>query len=816
MRVKVNAIASQSLIFLALTALQGIAQPAGQLSGIVTLQDSRTPMHGVSVVIVELDRSTLSEHDGTYEFSNVPPGTYHVLAHLDHIFTETEKTVTVEAGKKASLDFLLSVAKEEYEITVTASDKHETTFESFQDVEAFDSFELAETPAASLGEVLDHLVGTGIAKRSSGPGSSLPIIRGFDGDRVLIMEDGIRTGTLSAQSGHHGEVINSGQLDQLEIVKGPATLLYSGNAMGGTVNAVSRHHEHHRHPHQGLRGSFSGSGGTTNSLGGGSAFVEAGIGKFLVWGHAGGIRTGDYGAPRVGTVFNSRTSNFNGGGGFGWYGDKIFFSAEARLDRGQFGLPFAEEHHGHQGGEDHHDDGEEEEEHHDDGGGEDHHDDGDEEEHHEEHEEEIERIAVESRRANLRVTWGLHEPAPAIESFVMKLAYTDWEHDEVEYFDDGHSMIGTTFQNNQFIYRGMFEQVERGPLSGRFGFWGIDRAYQATGEEALTPPIDQNGLAFFALEVLDFEHFKVQFGGRVETQRYRPAFSEREVHHEEEMEEDHHELGAGHGEMEEEHHEEEAPAAIDRNFTGASASVGIHTDLWKGGAFVANFAHSYRVPSLEELYNFGPHAGTVAFEVGDPSLGAERGNGVDVSLRHQGGRVRGELNYFYYKFNSFIFPFLTGGERGGLREIEFTQRDVRYTGMEANLGINLGTDLWLNLGMDRVDAKETVLGTPLPRIPPLRGKVGIHFHRGRFHLSPDLVLASRQNQTFTGETTTPGYTVMNLKASYTYAQRHLLHEFSVNVFNLADRLYRNHSSYIKDLAPEMGRGVRFTHRVRFF
>ena len=122
MRVKVNAIASQSLIFLALTALQGIAQPAGQLSGIVTLQDSRTPMHGVSVVIVELDRSTLSEHDGTYEFSNVPPGTYHVIAHLDHIFTETEKTATVQAGKKASLDFLLSVAKlKNTEITVTAS-----------------------------------------------------------------------------------------------------------------------------------------------------------------------------------------------------------------------------------------------------------------------------------------------------------------------------------------------------------------------------------------------------------------------------------------------------------------------------------------------------------------------------------------------------------------------------------------------------------------------------------------------------------------------------------------------------------------------
>ena len=154
----------------------------------------------------------------------------------------------VKPGGEASVDFLLSLATERYEITVTASEQHETTFESFQDVESLNAYDLAEGTAISLGEALDHRVGTGIAKRSFGPGSSRPIIRGFDGDRVLIMEDGINTGTLSSQSGDHGELINVGQLARLEIVKGPATLLYSGNAMGGTVNAISRHHEHHPPP----------------------------------------------------------------------------------------------------------------------------------------------------------------------------------------------------------------------------------------------------------------------------------------------------------------------------------------------------------------------------------------------------------------------------------------------------------------------------------------------------------------------------------------------------------------------------------------
>ncbi len=769
----------QTFIILALTALPGIAQTGGQLSGTVALKETGEPMHGASVLIVELERSTLTEHDGTYDFGNVPPGTYHVVSHLDHLFTEDARTVVVEPGKETSLDFLLSLEVERYEITVTASEKHETTFESFQDIESFDSFDLSETPAASLGEALDHRVGTGIAKRSFGPGNSRPIIRGFDGNRVLVMEDGIRTGTLASQSGDHGEVINASQLDRIEVVKGPATLLYSGNAMGGTVNAISRHHEHHRHPHQGLRGHLSGSGGTSNSLGGGSAGFEAGIGRFQIWGQSGGLRTGDYTAPQVDKVFNSRSTNLNGLGGFGWYGDKMFFSAETRVDRGEYGIPFAAEFHGHHG--------EEEDEHHEEMGEE-------EEDHEGEHEEEIERVAVESRRESYRVNWGLHNLGPAVESFVLKLVYIDWEQDEVEFFEDGDSTIGTAFQNDQFVYRGVFEQGERGPLSGQFGFWGIDRAYQAVGEEALTPPIDQSGLAFFALEELNFKRFKVQFGGRVETQRYWPAFSEREGPH----------------------HEEEVPDAIDRAFTGASASVGVHSDLWESGAFVANYAHSYRAPSLEELYNFGPHAGNLAFEIGDPGLEAERGNGVDMSLRHGDGRIRGEFNFFYYGFNGFIFPFLTGEEQGGLREIEFTQRDARYTGTEANLDINLRPSLWLNLGMDLVDAQDTILGTPLPRIPPLRGKVGFDIRKGPFRLTPELILASEQNQTFTDETTTPGYAVLGLKASYTFVQPHLLHKFSVNVFNMGNRLYRNHLSFIKDLAPEIGRGVRFTYMVRFF
>ena len=738
------------------------AQELGQIEGSVFMEEINSPLHGAHVLVIELGRSTLSEADGSYEFNNVPPGRYQVIAHVDSVFTDETQAVDVVAGETTTVNFSLGLSAQRYEITVTGGEKEEIPFESFNSVDSLHAYDLSGSHNVSIGEVLDQKVGTGITKRSFGPGSSRPIVRGFDGDRVLIMEDGIRTGTLSSQSGDHGEVINPAQLERLEIVKGPATLLYSGNAIGGTVNAISRHHELHRHPHEGLRGYISGSAGTTNALAGGSTGFEYGAGSWMIWGSTAGVRTGDYTASKQGKIFNSKANNFNGGGGFGWFGNKTFFSFDVKVDDGSNGVPFAQELHGH----------------------------------HDEDEEEIERVSLNSRRQSYRFNWGLNNLGSAIENFVLKLSYVDWEHDEVEFFEDGEQEIGTAFNNNQFLYRGVFEQARQGPLSGRFGFWGIDREYDATGEEALSPPVDQNGFALFALEELEFERVKFQFGGRVEMQRYNPAFAERG--------------NAGHEE------EEEVSDAVKRTFTGSSAAAGLHASLWPGGAFVANYTRNHRAPALEELYNFGPHAGNLAFEVGNPNLDAERSTGFDLSLRHNEGPVRGDINLFYYDFSNFIFPFATGEEEGELQVIEFAQREARFTGAEANANFVLHRDLWLNLGIDFVDAQETDTNTPLPRIPPLRGRIGFDYKSAGFQFTPELILASQQHQTFTGEMRTPGYAVVNLKASYTHAQQHLAHQFSVNVFNVGNRLYRNHSSFIKDLAPEIGRGVRFTYMVRFF
>ena len=190
--------------------------------------------------------------------------------------------------------------------------------------------------------------------------------------------------------------------------------------------------------------------------------------------------------------------------------------------------------------------------------------------------------------------------------------------------------------------------------------------------------------------------------------------------------------------------------------------------------------------------------------MGDPGLRAERGNGVDLSLRQQAGRVDGEFNLFHYDFRNFVFPFATGEEESGLPVVHFVQRDSRFNGAEARLGIGLSQDLRLNLGMDVVDARATLTDTPLPRIPPLRSRVGIEYQRRGFSIRPELLLADRQSRTFDLETPTAGFAILDLRASYTIPKGNAIHQFSANVFNIGDRLYRNHSSFIKDLAPEIG------------
>ena len=734
------------------------AQTAGKLQGKVTLDTNGQPIHQATVMIVENGRVAETDAEGRFALEGIAPGSYSVVAFAANLSTAAQ-LVEIRAGETQELDFQLKLSPLRHEITVTARGKQETAFEAVQSVTSLDAFELANRQATSLGEVLDGQ--PGVAKRSFGPGSARPVVRGFDGDRVLVMQDGVRVGSLASQSGDHGEPIDASNLDRIEILKGPATLLYGSNAVGGVVNAVSGHHEIHTRAHQGLRGQISSVAGSNNGHLGSSFSVEYGRGQMLFWIGGGGQRAGDYDTP-LGAIADSKSRISNASGGFGWYGDKGFATIDYGFNDGRYGIPFAQELGG--GGEE---------------------------------AQEPEAVEVGFRSHKIRFSGGLRNLKGALRSFRLSLNYADWAHDELEIFPTGIQEVGTAFRNQQFIYRGVFEHSQGGALSGSFGFWGLKRDYDVAGEEALSPPVDQTSLAVFALEELQLEGVKLHFGGRLEHTRFDPRGSQLRQRGEPGLE----------------------PPSIqlpERGFTGMSAGIGARFDLWQGGAFVANFVTSQRAPALEELYNFGPHLGNLAFEIGNPLLESERSNGFDFSLRHQGSRVRAQANFFYYGIDNFVFAAPTGEIEDGLFEAEFRQGDSRFTGTELTLNLGIRESVWINFGLDAVDAELTGSGQSLPRIPPLRARLGLDLRCKGFSLRPELVAAQDRSDIFSSETPTAGYGVVNLKASYTLGQQHFIHHFSLNLFNLGDQLYRNHLSFIKDLAPEIGRGVRFSYVVNFF
>lgn len=741
----------QMLLILCFLVTAAPAQ-TGTISGTARLGDSAKPVHNVLIVISELNRSIGTDENGRYEFKDVPAGKYSLIAHLDK-FPDIRREVTVTAGEQVNVDFEMRLVSQD-PITITVTGREQGAFESFQAVTVVDSLKLTLSSQPSFGESLGNKIGDGISKRSFGPGAARPVIRGFDGDRVLVLQDGLRVGSIGSQSGDHGEPIDVLSLDKLEIVKGPATLLYGSNAVGGVVNAITGHHELHDQPHNGVRGYLSGLGGSTNGLGGGSAGIEYGRGRFLVWGGGGGQRTGDYNTPE-GRVPNSKSRTSNGRAGLGYYSDRSYLSLGYNYNNLRYGVPFAAEFEG-----------------------------GEEEEHLRDRlanrvvrsldsREELIDLAV--RNHNLRLSGGFRNIG-ALDAIRYAVNYNDYQHQEVE-----SGTVNTTFRNKEFSYRTYFDQPKTGTLTGTFGFSGLVRSYRISGAEALAPPVDHNTFAAFLLEEVKFKNrVKLQFGGRVETNRY------------------------------------DAEALRDRSFTGFSGAAGISIPLFEGGVFVANYTHSYRAPALEELYNNGPHIGTLTFEVGNADLKRERTDGIDFALRYSGARLRTEANFYYYNIRDFVFLSPTGEIEEGLPVANYEQADSRFMGMELGAEVKLHNYLSLTTGLDAVDAEIKQTNSPLPRIPPLRGRVGLEFNYKGFSLSPEAVMVRSQNQIFPTETRTAGYTVFNLNASYTFFQQHAAHIFSVSGFNLADRLYRNHLSFIKDRAAEIGRGVRFTYTVKFF
>src|SRR5262245_25922684 len=284
------------------------AQARINISGRLVNSLSGDPIPNAVVQIDELRRMTTSGSNGTFTLSDVPPGTYHVSVHADGYSTRPME-VSVSTTELNLGDFAVDPELHFQEQT-TVTGEARSNFEVYQPTAVLAGQELTKQLEMSLGATLESQ--PGVASRSFGPAPARPVIRGLDGDRVQILQDGQRMGDLSSQSGDHGVTINPAAAMRIDVVRGPATLLYGANAIGGLVNVLTN--QVAETPMQGSSGNFPADFGSAATDTGGAADMHVGNGTFAFHAGGGGRHSGDVRTPE-GKMENSQSRN-----GFGTVG----------------------------------------------------------------------------------------------------------------------------------------------------------------------------------------------------------------------------------------------------------------------------------------------------------------------------------------------------------------------------------------------------------------------------------------------------------------------------------------------------------------
>lgn len=654
------------------------------------------------------------------------------------------------------------------EIVVTST-LHRSRADTALTVNILAGEELREKVGATLGDTLQDQIGVTIA--SFGPGVGAPVIRGHGANRVQVLQGGVGNIDASSISADHTSSLEPSLAERIEVLRGPATLLYGNGAIGGVVNVIDN-----RIPTS-LPDSIGGLIETRNNSASDQqvsvAKLEGAAGQ-LAW-HLDGIYRDSNDVEVKGFAINpafvdlnneaeheallnsrGKVSNSNARAsvmtiGGSWILDEGYIGLSVNHLENEYGIPTAFN-------------GSNEEE-------------GD------------IRIVLEQDRADFELLLPL---SGLFEEVHGRISTVDYQHAEIGQSGE----VGTLFQQNGMEGRFVFDIDTYENHEAVLGVQFSHRNFSALGEEAFVPKTDIDSLALFTVHSLDVGNTTYEFGLRVE---------------------------------------QRALKQIDGNCDDSKLSwSGSGASIWRireDTNLLFSLAHSQRSASVEELYSnidtscnafanneLIAHAATQRLEIGNPTAGREKSTNIEIGLRKHFGDVTGELSIYRNDIADYIYLFDSGLFVDDVEISRYLQEDVVFQGIEAELKFPLlraGNHLSdLVIFGDYVSAKFNHIGN-VPRIPPARYGVELKHSHVDWQAKLRLTRVEDQSDTAINENPTNGHTLLNLYVDYHVQFGNQSGLLFLNGSNLLNERIRHHTSLLKDVAPAAGRAIEIGFRFEF-
>ena len=739
------------LLYFPLFAANVNDESSGTLKGIVVDVEDGEPISYAYIHLEQINRSTTTDRDGLFELRNIPTGTYDVSIHRIG-YSSLTRRIEIDDDETTELSFQLTPTVLSGESVEVVADAEETMGANLEHASLKISGEqLRRDLDVTLSSTLNNQAG--FSERSMGAAPGRPVMRGLGDERVLILEDGGRTGDVSWTSADHAVSVDPSSADEIEIARGPAALEHGSGAIGGVINVVSN-----KIPTSiptRTTGNVSLQGASVNNGLMGSASTKVPYNNLVLNLDLSGRIGQDYKTP-VGSLTNTYIRTADNGFGLGYIRPWGYTGLSGSIYYSEYGIP-PDPDGGHPEGVD------------------------------------IEMVKYQTEgRAEVVLNNSIFNLLEARASFIR------YHHVEIEssgavgtQYDMDTSTGSVKLRNKGW---GFFDE-------GVLGFWGEYVDYSVFGSR--TPNSNSLSGAVFAIQEADIGNLHLETGLRLNHFAAAPEFNRPNSY-----------IGN----------------VRERNFTGLESSLTAIYNFGGGFHLGSTLMHSWRSPTLEELYSEGPHLAAFAFEVGNPDLDAERGLGSEIFARYNTSRASVEFATYYNHFPNYLYAQDTGRPsipRADLNEFQYIGTEATMYGAEFSSEIQMFNNFTVDGNIsftigDRVVPQDeqdqtglTVSEQPLPMMPPLKGNLGLRYTNSGLTLGTRVRAAASQTRLGEIETPTDGYTVFDLNAQYRFDWAGSLHTVSLNALNIFNEEYYNHLSRVKDIFPEPGRNVSLLYRVYF-